>query len=72
VKPGRCDNEIDVPLKALAWEDAEGRIWLTYNDVAWLTQRHQLGADSSAAVAALDAGLSAVAQAATTVEAVEK
>jgi uncharacterized protein (DUF302 family) len=63
---------IDLPLKALAWEDAEGRVWLTYNEVAWLAQRHQLGADSSAAVATLDAGLSAVAQSTTTAEAVAK
>ena len=63
---------IDLPLKALAWEDAEGRVWLTYNEVAWLAQRHHLGAGSSAAVAALEAGLSAVTQVTTTPEAVEK
>jgi uncharacterized protein (DUF302 family) len=62
---------IDLPIKALAWEDAAGRVWLTYNEVAWLAQRHQLGADSSAAVAALAAGLAAVTQASTTPEAVE-
>jgi uncharacterized protein (DUF302 family) len=31
---------IDLPLKALAWEDAGGKVWLTYNDPAWLAQRH--------------------------------
>jgi uncharacterized protein (DUF302 family) len=31
---------IDLPLKALVWEDAEGRAWLTYNDPAYLQQRH--------------------------------
>jgi uncharacterized protein (DUF302 family) len=41
---------IALPLKALAWEDAAGRVWLTYNEVAWLAQRHQLGAGSSVAV----------------------
>ena len=25
---------IDLPLKALAWEDAAGRVWLTYNEIA--------------------------------------
>src|SRR5215469_7045519 len=27
---------IDLPLKALAWEDAEGAVWLTYSDPSWL------------------------------------
>ncbi len=31
---------IDLPLKALVWEDAAGKVWLTYNDPAWLAQRH--------------------------------
>jgi len=31
---------IDLPLKALFWEDAEGKSWLTYNDPAYLQQRH--------------------------------
>ena len=31
---------IDLPLKALFWEDAEGRVWLTYNDPAYLQARH--------------------------------
>jgi uncharacterized protein (DUF302 family) len=56
---------IDLPLKALAWEDAEGHVWLTSNEPAWLARRHQLGAGSSAAVAALDAGQAAITLAAT-------
>lgn len=31
---------IDLPMKALAWEDEEGRIWLAYNDPRWLAARH--------------------------------
>jgi uncharacterized protein (DUF302 family) len=31
---------IDLPLKALAWEDADGKVWLSYNEPAWLAQRH--------------------------------
>lgn len=31
---------IDLPLKALAWEDAQGQSWLGYNDPAWLARRH--------------------------------
>ena len=35
---------IDLPVKALAWEDQEGSVWLTYNEAAWLATRHGLGA----------------------------
>lgn len=31
---------IDLPLKALVWEDAAGQVWLGYNDPAFLAQRH--------------------------------
>ncbi len=31
---------IDLPLKALAWEDAEGNVWLSYNTPEYLQQRH--------------------------------
>ena len=31
---------IDLPLKALVWEDAEGKVWLSYNDPASLQHRH--------------------------------
>ena len=31
---------IDLPLKALAWEDGAGQVWLACNDPAWLTVRH--------------------------------
>jgi uncharacterized protein (DUF302 family) len=33
---------IDLPLKVLVWEDAEGATWLTYNEPEWLAQRHGL------------------------------
>lgn len=36
---------IDLPLKALFSEDADGRVWLTYNDPAYLQQRHNFPAD---------------------------
>lgn len=31
---------IDLPLKALAWEDASGQTWLAYNDPKFLVSRH--------------------------------
>ena len=35
---------IDLPLKALAWQDATGQVWLGYNDPKYLASRH--GADN--------------------------
>jgi len=31
---------IDLPLKALAWEDQSGRVWLSYNAPEYLQERH--------------------------------
>ena len=31
---------IDLPMKALVWEDASAQVWLGYNDPAFLAQRH--------------------------------
>ena len=31
---------IDLPLKALVWEDASGTIWLSYNEPSWIAHRH--------------------------------
>ncbi len=31
---------IDLPLKALVWEDREGKVWLAYNNPSYLVQRH--------------------------------
>jgi uncharacterized protein (DUF302 family) len=33
---------IDLPLKALAWEDEAGQVWLSHNDPVWLAGRHGL------------------------------
>ncbi len=33
---------IDLPLKAMIWEDATGQVWFTYNDPAYLMERHGL------------------------------
>jgi uncharacterized protein (DUF302 family) len=58
---------IDLPLKALAWEDVAGKCWLTYNDPQWIAARHALGSDASAAVTALSNALARFAAAATSV-----
>lgn len=31
---------IDLPLKVLAWEDAKGKVWLSYNNPAYIASRH--------------------------------
>jgi uncharacterized protein (DUF302 family) len=36
---------IDLPLKALVWEDADGKTWVSYNDPAYLQQRHRIPDD---------------------------
>jgi len=56
---------IDLPLKALVWEDAAGQAWLSYNDPQWLAARHGLGATSAAAVEAMTGVLCATAEEAT-------
>jgi uncharacterized protein (DUF302 family) len=33
---------IDLPLKALVWEDAEGQVWLGWNDPGWIAARHEV------------------------------
>lgn len=51
---------IDLPIKVLAWEDEQGKVWLSYNDARWLAERHSLGDASRDAVAAIAAGLKKV------------
>jgi len=31
---------IDLPLKALVWQDAAGKTWLSYNEPSWIARRH--------------------------------
>ena len=57
---------IDLPLKALVYEDANGKVWLAYNNPAWLAQRHGLGQNVEATVKALEAVLHGLTAAAAT------
>lgn len=52
---------IDLPLKALVWQDAQGQVWLGYNDPAYLAQRH--GAAQCPAVSGLTKALTGLAEA---------
>ena len=39
---------IDLPLKALVWQDAANKTWLSYNEPGWIAQRHGVaGAEST-------------------------
>ena len=40
----QCDQSvaIDLPQKALIWQDEAGQVWLTYNDPNYLANRHNL------------------------------
>jgi len=44
---------LDLPLKALVWEDAEGKTWLAYNDPKYIVQRHAVTSSLSANLAAV-------------------
>jgi len=36
---------IDLPLKILVWEDAQGKVWVSYNSPAYLQERHGFPSD---------------------------
>ncbi len=55
---------LDLPLRVLVWEDAAGKVWLTYHRPELLAQRHQI-LDHDEAIEALGCGLAALARAAT-------
>lgn len=33
---------IDLPMKALVWRDVNGKVWLTYNEPAYIARRHAI------------------------------
>src|SRR5258707_5133546 len=53
---------IDLPLKALVWQDADGKVWLSYNEPNWLATRHGLAAATKPTVDAMAGGLRALAK----------
>jgi uncharacterized protein (DUF302 family) len=54
---------IDLPLKALVWEDTAGRTWISYNEPSWIAQRHNV-ANAEPVVSKMTAALSAMSKAA--------
>jgi uncharacterized protein (DUF302 family) len=51
---------IDLPLKALVWEDDKGKTWVSYNQPTWITVRHGLDTTAAGIAAGLDAAIAAV------------
>lgn len=61
------DNQMtgmDLPLKAMAWQDEKGKIWLTYNDMNWIANRYILKEKSLATVKTIETGMAAACNAA--------
>ena len=54
---------IDLPLKALVWEDTAGTTWISYNEPGWIAQRHSV-ASAEPVVSKMAAALSTMSKAA--------
>jgi uncharacterized protein (DUF302 family) len=44
---------IDLPLKALVWQDERGQTWLAYNEPGYLAKRHGITGDVEAILAGM-------------------
>ncbi|RUO97419.1 DUF302 domain-containing protein [Hyphomicrobium sp.] len=51
---------LDLPLKALVWQDQSDGVWISYLDVKWLSQRYALTTDAAATVEKIASLLKAV------------
>lgn len=47
-------SAIDLPLKILVWEDAQGKVWVSYNSPVYLQERHGLPPELLQNVAAVE------------------
>ena len=45
---------LDLPLKALVWQDDDGKVWVSYNSTAYLAERHTIPADLVKNIAWID------------------
>ena len=48
-------SALDLPLKILVWQSAEGRVYVSYNSSAYLQERHSIPADLMANLAVIEA-----------------
>lgn len=46
---------LDLPLKTLVWEDAEGKVWVSYNSPEYLQERHGFAEELKANIAGIGA-----------------
>jgi uncharacterized protein (DUF302 family) len=53
---------LDLPLKVLVWEDANGDTWLSFNSIEYLRQRHGLPGDLMTPVSGVAALVDAAAR----------
>ncbi len=47
-------SAIDLPLKILVWEDAHGKVWVTYNSPTYLQERHGIPPELLSNIAAIE------------------
>jgi uncharacterized protein (DUF302 family) len=47
-------SAIDLPLKILVWEDAQGKVWVSYNSPDYLQERHNVPANLLPNIAAIE------------------
>jgi len=40
---------LDIPFKAVAWQDAEGKVWLSYTNGTFINQRYAIGTAAASA-----------------------
>lgn len=55
---------LDLPFKALVWQDESARVWVTYPDPGELVERHGLGPASLPVIATITAGVARLVDAA--------
>lgn len=48
-------SAIDLPLKILTWQDAEGKVWLSYNSPVYLQRRHKLAPELLRTISVVEA-----------------
>ena len=53
---------IDLPLKILVWQDAEGKVWISYNSPQYLEERHAIPPELLANIAVVETLARAAAQ----------
>ena len=47
-------SAIDLPLKILVWEDANQKVWISYNSLAYLKERHGLPEELQSNIAVVE------------------